>query len=904
MSTRSNFPRTFNGYTNSSGGQPKAGPTSVLLIADSQSESRRIEDLLSDPALWRFDMEEYNPGLAAAGNLATSKIDVILLALEPGTLSSSRIQEWIQTTSTHTPIIVICGAGEEAAAENAVAAGAQDFLVLTKFDGELLTRVIRWSVERQGTAKQLAGSQARFNAIVENSSDAVVIFAADGKVIFGSPATCTILGYNLADFVGHDAAEFLTPEGAEYFRERLADSLRRPKEPIHVVAQIRHKDGSCRLCEGTMVNLLDEPGVEGIINFYRDITDELRNKALVDWLRLAVDQGPAAVIMTDSDGHIEYVNQKFTTDTGYTSDEAVGKKTSILSSGRTSPEQYAKLWATIKSGNPYRGEIENRRKNGEFYWSYVQISPVKDTTGAIAHFLGVQTDISAQKESGRALQESMERFQKLSDASFDAIAISQDGILREANHGFIAMFGYDTLEDVVGRPLTDFAAEESRAEVARRAKHDIEGGYEMVGLRKDGTRIWADVTARTHLIEGRPGRITALRDTTEHRKLENQFRQAQKMEAVGRLAGGVAHDFNNLLTVILSYTDMLIESVSPKDPRSEDLAEVRKASIAAASLTRQLLAFSRQQVIAPRLVNLNEVVAESEKMLRRLIGEDVELHTTFPQLPLRVMIDPGQLEQVIMNLVVNSRDAMPNGGKLTLETQDVVLDDAYARNHWPAHPGRFAMLAVSDTGIGMDEATRSRIFEPFFTTKELGRGTGLGLATVYGIVKQSNGFIWVYSEPGEGSSFKIYLPLVNQSEPDHNERVDARAPHTGSETILLVEDSPAVRTALQTILRRCGYTVLEAPTGALAVRVAEGTDTIDLLLTDVVMPGMSGRELSEQFAKLRPNTKVLFMSGYTDDAVVRHGVLTAGTPYLQKPFSAETLAGKVREVLDSRVKTG
>jgi two-component system, cell cycle sensor histidine kinase and response regulator CckA len=394
-------------------------------------------------------------------------------------------------------------------------------------------------------------------------------------------------------------------------------------------------------------------------------------------------------------------------------------------------------------------------------------------------------------------------------------------------------------------------------------------------------------------------RITALTDMTERRALENQFRQAQKMEAVGRLAGGVAHDFNNLLTVILSYADMLIEGVAPHDPRADDLGEIRKAAVTAGSLTRQLLAFSRQQVIEPRLLDLNEVVASSEKMLRRLIGEDIDVRTALLPTPLTVMIDPGQLEQVMMNLAVNARDAMPTGGRLTLETESVTLDADYARDHWPAHAGRFAMLAVSDTGSGMDEQTRSHIFEPFFTTKSIGKGTGLGLATVYGIVKQSNGFIWVYSEIDHGTSFKIYLPLLDEAPEQYATKPELTAPRMGTETVLLAEDAEGVRAAARQILERYGYSVLEAPNGTVALRMAENASKIDLLLTDVVMPEMSGRELASRFSKLKPNAKVLFMSGYTDDAIIRHGVLRPGTAYLQKPFSPETLARKAREVLDS-----
>src|SRR5205809_3987276 len=383
------------------------------------------------------------------------------------------------------------------------------------------------------------------------------------------------------------------------------------------------------------------------------------------------------------------------------------------------------------------------------------------------------------------------------------------------------------------------------------------------------------------------------------RQSEERLRQAQKMEAVGRLAGGVAHDFNNLLTVITSYSDLLLEDLGPDDPKRDDVGQIRQAAEGAAALTRQLLAFSRQQVLEPKVLDLKATVAATEKLLKRLIGEDVQL-TTFlaPDLGV-VKADPGQIEQIIINLAVNARDAMPTGGRLTIEAANVDMDETYVRGHAPAGPGRYVMLALSHTGIGMDQQTKARIFEPFFTTKEPGKGTGLGLATVYGIVKQSGGFIWVYSEPGHGTTFKIYLPQV---EAPLEGRAVGAAPGDlprGTETILLVEDAAAVRAVTRQVLERQGYTVLEAAHGAAALQTAAGhPGPIHLLLTDVVMPVLSGRQLADQLARLRPDAKVLYASGYTDDAVVRHGVLEAGISYLQKPFTADSLARKVREVLD------
>jgi len=384
------------------------------------------------------------------------------------------------------------------------------------------------------------------------------------------------------------------------------------------------------------------------------------------------------------------------------------------------------------------------------------------------------------------------------------------------------------------------------------------------------------------------------------RQSEERLRQGQKMEAVGRLAGGVAHDFNNLLTVITSYSDLLLEDLALDDPKRDDVGEIRKAAEGAAALTRQLLAFSRQQVLEPKVLDLKAIVTGTEKLLRRLIGEDVQLTTALAPDLGAVKADPVQLEQIIINLAVNARDAMPTGGRLTIEAANVEMDEVYVRSHAPARPGHYVMLAMSDTGIGMDEQTKARIFEPFFTTKERGKGTGLGLATVYGIVKQAGGFIWVYSEPGRGTSFKVYLPRVDEPVEPAVARTATAEPGRGTETVLVVEDAASVRMVTRQVLERYGYAVLEAPNGDTALRLAaKHHGPIHLLLTDVVMPGLSGRQLAEQLAQLRPDMKVLYVSGYGDSAVVHHGILAAGVAYLQKPFTPESLARRVRDALDA-----
>jgi CheY-like chemotaxis protein/two-component sensor histidine kinase len=372
------------------------------------------------------------------------------------------------------------------------------------------------------------------------------------------------------------------------------------------------------------------------------------------------------------------------------------------------------------------------------------------------------------------------------------------------------------------------------------------------------------------------------------------------MEAVGQLAGGIAHDFNNLLTVIMGRTDLLLRSLRPADPVRQGIELVQKAAGRAADLTHQLLAFSRKQVLQPTSLDLNGVIANVEQMLGRLIGEDISLVTTLAPALGHVRADPSQIEQVIVNLVVNARDAMPQGGRLNIETSDVELDAMYVRRHAGASPGPHVMLAVGDTGVGMPSEVQAHIFEPFFTTKGPGKGTGLGLATVYGIVKQSEGYIEVDTEPGRGTTFRIYLPRVDEaSAPARPKAALAQVPH-GTETILLVEDEEAVRELARDILQANGYTVLDTQHGGEALLTCERhAGPIQLMVTDAVMPQMSGRELAERLAPLRPEMKVLYMSGYTDDAVVRHGVLDSGTAFLQKPFTPDMLARKVREVLDA-----
>jgi len=565
------------------------------------------------------------------------------------------------------PLIIVTGSLDEETAAECIKSGAADYVLKTNLIrlGPAISGALAYAqsqADKQVAESALRISERRFRALVEESWDAVALFAGDGTILYGSPATTRLLGYELSEFVGRNAMELIHPDDRAGVLLRLQDAMAAPRAPVQVAARVRHKNGSWRYLEGVFTNLIDDPSVGAIVNNYRDVTDR--------------------------------------------------------------------------------------------------------------------------------------------------------------------------------------------------------------------------------------------------RILEEQVMMSQKMEAIGRLAGGVAHDFNNILTAIGGYSDLLLADLPPDDRRRHDVEEIHQATQRAAALTQQLLAFSRRQVLQPKVINLNALVPDIEKMLRRLIGEDILFATVLHPRLGNVRADPGQLEQVIVNLAVNARDAMSDGGRLTIETRNVELDEAYTAEHPAVKPGRYVLLAVTDTGVGMDEETKARIFEPFFTTKVRGKGTGLGLATVYGIVQQTGGHIWPYSEPGRGTTMRVYLPRVDApADPIEHPRDAAPETLRGSETILVVEDEAPVRAVTRQLLERNGYTVLEAPDGAAALALVDGAAGgrhIDLLLTDVIMPGMSGRELAAQLNARRPNLRVLFMSGYTDDAVVRHGMLEPGLAYLEKPFRPMALLRKVRSVLRER----
>jgi two-component system cell cycle sensor histidine kinase/response regulator CckA len=509
-----------------------------------------------------------------------------------------------------------------------------------------------------------------------------------------------------------------------------------------------------------------------------------------------------------------------------------------------------------------------------------------------------------KRRLGRALRDSEARYRALVEGSIQGLSIHRGFVIEFANASLAAMFGYAGPPALIGRDLRVLVAPHEIPRVEGYAAACQEGEpapsrYEFQGVRRDGTLIWVETLMSVTSWRDGTALLATFVDVTERKRLEDHLRQAQKMEAIGRLAGGVAHDFNNLLTVISGRAQIELARPELSEPSRRNVDLIAEAARRASALTRQLLAFSRKQVLQPRVLDVDIVVARLEPLLRRLIGEDIDLVTATEPVLGRVRADPGQLEQVVMNLAVNARDAMPQGGRLTIETANVELDEAYARQQADVHPGPYVLLAVSDTGVGMDAETQAHLFEPFFTTKGVGEGTGLGLATVYGIVKQSGGHITAYSEPGRGATIKIYLPRVDAASELREAEPEAVVLRRGSETVLLVEDDEAVRELTREVLEMQGYSVLAVADAAEAPRVVEGASgPIHLLVTDVVMPRLSGRELTERLRSLRPGLRVLYISGYADTAIVHHGVLDPGTPFLQKPFTPDALLRSVRKVLD------
>jgi PAS domain S-box-containing protein len=742
----------------------------------------------------------------------------------------------------------------------------------------------------------------RSAALVENGSDLVWVTGADGAITYASPAVERNLGWSRTALVGRDFRDLVPALERASIVLAFAQVLRSPGEPVAWEGRLLNADGDWRLVALLASNHLATPTVLGIVFNARDVTrQKLAEEALGESerrFRSLVENSTDVFWLTDAGGTTLYVSPAVASLLGYSPAALLGQPIRDL----VHPDDLANAAAFFRrvlesAGAPMVWQMRARHADGS--WRQMEVvSQNRLEAPELGAVVSNLRDVTEHARTREALRESEAQFRAVFDGALDAmVVINDEGRFLEANAAASELWGLPR-EELLQRNVSDFAEPGFRIEQVNqavqangsfRAHHPIH--------RPDGTVREVEASTTGNIVTGR--HFTALRDLTGHRRLEEQLRQSQKMEAVGRLAGGIAHDFNNILAVITGYGDMLQREIPPQDPRGKRVEQIRRAADRAASLVRQLLAFSRRQVLQPRVLDLRQAVRDLLPMLQRLIGEDIELRTVERDEPGRVRADPGQIEQVVMNLVVNARDAMPRGGRLLIETRDVQLDEGWASAHAGGRAGSYVMLSITDTGAGMDAETMKHVFEPFFTTKELGKGTGLGLAMVYGTVKQSGGHVWIYSEPGVGTVVKIYLPRVDElAEPVRATQVPvARKP--GTETVLVAEDEESLAEMIREILEELGYTVLVGGPGAQALEVArQHAGPIHLLLTDVVMPGLSGRDLAARLVKTHPEARILYMSGYSDDAIAHHGILEAGVPFIEKPFGPSALASKVRQVLD------
>ncbi len=774
--------------------------------------------------------------------------------------------------------------------------------------------------ERKQADKALKQSEDRLSMLFEFAPDAYYLSDRKGTFLDGNKAAEDLIGYKKEELIGRSYLKLnLLPSNQIFKAANLLarNALGKPtgpdeftlirKDGVHVSVEIRTYP----------IKLKNETVVLGIAH---DITDRKKKEVnLLDernLLRTLIDSLPDLIYIKDSEKRFVLNNTAHLQALGATTQEEVLGKTDFDIFPKELATQYNAVdQEVLQTGHPITNleEFFINLTTGDKKRLLTSIVPLRDIDDRIAGLVGISKDITERKQMEEALRESEERYRNLVETSQNLIfRTDKEGRFIYLNKAWENTLGYKT-DEMLGKKHSDFKtkkfAERDIKEFAKVLKVGEVRGYETQYISKSGNEVFLifnvmvlhDSNGNVVGGQGTAFDITERKSTEEAlRESEEHLRQAQKLESIGRLAGGIAHDFNNLLTTILGYSELISMEQDLTDTTRESVREIKNSAERAATLIQQLLAFSRKQVLKPQVIDLNRLITRLGKMLRRLIGEDINLTTKLDSNLEKIKADPGQMEQVIMNLVVNARDAMSRGGTITIETLGVNLDESYHQQHPEVTPGDYVLLAVSDTGQGMDEETRKHIFEPFFTTKEVGKGTGLGLSTAYGIVKQSGGYISVYSEPEQGTTFKIYLPQLTGTKKQQESLREKRDPLGGTETILLVEDEESLRKMAGKILAGYGYSVVEAKNGMEALEIAIKGDRlkIDLLVTDVIMPKMGGKELSEKLFEEYPKLKVLYISGYTDNAIAHHGMLDKGVLLLQKPFSPQSLAVKVREVLD------
>ncbi|MFA6317741.1 MAG: PAS domain S-box protein [Elusimicrobiota bacterium] len=758
--------------------------------------------------------------------------------------------------------------------------------------------------ERRLAQTALTESEQRLRAVTDSAQDAILMMGHDGRISFWNPAAEKIFGYTAEESLGRDLHNLLAPERYHEAHHKAFPAFQATGQGGCVDKTVELegiRKGGTEISIALSLSAVKLKGRWQAVGIARDIT-ELK-KADRNRARLAaiVESSSDAIVGADQDGLITSWNLGAQALFGYAENEALGASLEMLAKD---PEEIRRSLLLAREGARHY-ESTRYAKDGRAIEVSVAASPIHDDTGRLAGFSAIYHDITGRKQAEQRLS----TLSRALDQSPTIVVITDaKGGIEFVNPRFTEVTGY-SFDEAVGRNPRFLKSGETPPEEYRRLWEAIMAGGvwkgELHNKRKDGTLYWerASISAVRDASGALIGFLGIKEDITAHKEMREELRQAQKMESIGRLAGGVAHDFNNLLTAIKGYAELLRDSIPKADPRSDDVLEVLSATDRASALTRQLLAFSRRQVLSPQILDLNAAVADVSKMLRRLIGENIRLETRLADAPCMVKVDAGQLDQVLLNLAVNSRDAMPTGGILTITSEVVTPSPEFFRDRTGLQPGPMAVLSVSDTGTGMNEEVRRHAFEPFFTTKERGKGTGLGLATVYGIIKQSGGDIVLRSLPGQGTTFLIYLPQVSSAqdatEKEKEKEKEKEAGPSRHETVLFVEDEEVLRRLGERSLATHGYSVLTAANGAEAIALLKSRGRpVDLLVTDVVMPGMNGRELAKKVWAMKLCRRTLYISGYTDDAVGLHGILEEDLAFLGKPFNPTGLLRKVREVLD------
>ena len=773
--------------------------------------------------------------------------------------------------------------------------------------------------ERKRAEEALSVERERFQVLCERSPIGVMIVAENGTLKYLNPKLIELFGYDLSDI----------PDGKAWLRKAYPDPAYRhhviscwnsdlesfkKKEGRHKVFKVTCKDGTEKIFDFMSVQL--EAGEYAVL--CEDITDRLRGEEALreseEKYRVVVENAKEAIFVAQ-DRVLKFVNRAAEEISGYSR----GELTSRPFIDFVHPDDREMIIGNYQKR--LRGEalplVYSFRvvdRDGKTLW--VEVNAVVITWNGGPAALYFFRDITERKQAEEALRSSEMRYRTILENTEEGYyEVDLAGNLTFFNDSVCRLYGYPR-EELIGMNNRQYTSQDTAKKVFQEYNQVYKTGiprrlYDFELVLKDGSKRYVEVSILLQRdSSGEPiGFRGIVRDITERKRadeemksLQEQLRQSQKIEAIGLLAGGIAHDFGNLLAIIQGYSELALLKLPKENPVTKDIEEVTKAGLRAKDLIGRLLAFSRRQIFETSVLDLNAILRDLEKMLRRIIGEDIELVTLLASDLGKVEADPGQIEQILLNLAVNAKDAMPSGGKLTIETTNIDLDKTYARSHTAVKPGCYVMVSVSDTGIGMTPEVKERVFEPFFTTKEIGKGTGLGLSTVYGIVKQSGGNIWAYSEPGYGTTFKIYLPRVDETLKQAGEKKVLEELPRGNETVLVVEDEENVLKLVLQILKEQGYNALEAPRGSDAMLISEQHEgPIHLMVTDVVMPGMNGQELAKRLAPFRPEMKVLYMSAYPNNTIVHHGVLEKGANFIQKPFTVAVLARKVRQVLDSKI---